>query len=384
MNLKTWFIGIKEENIMGRPKKVIAENSAAETKQQAFETVLPSSVLAFSRAFEISDAIFLQCNSNTPQQEKSVVLRNKYVKCAFNQRNIKDEDAAKANLQLFDIATLGLNEDTLIVRFSIRVKAFDGTAEYCNSALVQENIKLRISEYIKEYGFDELSRRYAANLANARWLWRNRVSAESVTVTIKNKGESVVIQDAKKLPLNSFDNYPKEVNTVADWIKKGLKGESGILLEVEARALIGVKQEVFPSQELTIDANSKSNKSKVLYYIYEDNERKAAMHSQKIGNAFRTIDDWYPQAQYPISVESYGAVPAIGTAFRLPSKKLDFFYLFDNWVMHNGLPTTDKEGKTTFTPLSENDKHYVVASMLRGGVFSNSSKEKGKETAAKE
>jgi len=38
----------------------------------------------------------------------------------------------------------------------------------------------------------------------------------------------------------------------------------------------------------------------------------AAMHSQKIGNAIRTIDTWYPDFcdsnTGPIDIETYGAV----------------------------------------------------------------------------
>lgn len=55
-----------------------------------------------------------------------------------------------------------------------------------------------------------------------------------------------------------------------------------------------------------LDSNSK--KSKVLYQI----DGIAALHSQKVGNALRTIDDWYPDATElalgPIAVEPYGSV----------------------------------------------------------------------------
>lgn len=35
-------------------------------------------------------------------------------------------------------------------------------------------------DFIAENGFKELSRRYALNLANGRFLWRNRVGAEKL------------------------------------------------------------------------------------------------------------------------------------------------------------------------------------------------------------
>lgn len=57
-----------------------------------------------------------------------------------------------------------------------------------------------------------------------------------------------------------------------------------MLLNVEAQVLLGAGQEIFPSQELVLDSNS--SKSRLLYQV----DNVAGMHSQKIGNAIRTID----------------------------------------------------------------------------------------------
>jgi CRISPR-associated protein Csy3 len=35
-----------------------------------------------------------------------------------------------------------------------------------------------VKGYIAEYGFNELAQRYAINLANGRFLWRNRIGCE--------------------------------------------------------------------------------------------------------------------------------------------------------------------------------------------------------------
>ena len=51
------------------------------------------------------------------------------------------------------------------------------------------------------------------------------------------------------------------------------------------------------------------------------------MHSQKIGNAIRTIDTWYPDAEFPIAIEPYGAVTTMGRAFRQPKQKTRFLHL---------------------------------------------------------
>jgi CRISPR-associated protein Csy3 len=89
------------------------------------------------------------------------------------------------------------------------------------------------------------------------------------------------------------------------------------------------------------------------------------MHSQKIGNALRTIDTWYPDYSEvntgPIAVEPYGAVTNLGKAYRNPKEKADFFTLFDRFA--RGETLEDK-----------NDEHYVMAVLIRGGVFGESDK----------
>ena len=91
------------------------------------------------------------------------------------------------------------------------------------------------------------------------------------------------------------------------------------------------------------------------------------MHSQKIGNAIRTIDTWYPTPEEgesvgPISVEPYGAVTSRGKAYRQPTQKADFYSLFDRWILNDHKPELGNQ-------------HYVVANLIRGGVFGESGKE---------
>jgi len=143
-------------------------------------------------------------------------------------------------------------------------------------------------------------------------------------------------------------------------IEQGLNGDQFVLLYVQAEAMVGYGQEVFPSQELILDTGS--TKSKVLYVNNED-KNQAGMHSQKISNAIRTIDMWYSDdAQFPIAIEPYGAVTTLGRAFRQPRQNQDFYSLFDNWVLKGEKPAAEQQ-------------HYVMAILIRGGVFGASGKE---------
>ncbi|MBX9835177.1 MAG: type I-F CRISPR-associated protein Csy3, partial [Burkholderiaceae bacterium] len=126
---------------------------------------------------------------------------------------------------------------------------------------------------------------------------------------------------------------------------------------------VGAGQEVFPSQELILD-KGQSKKSKTLYKIGAQGNEVAAMHSQKIGNAIRSIDTWYQGAeeQGPIAVEPYGSVTTQGKAYRQPKQKMDFYTLLDNWLLKDQVPPLDQQ-------------HFVMAVLIRGGVFGDAGKE---------
>ncbi len=323
-----------------------------------------ASVLAFERNLDISDAFFSQMDGTTDSKPIAVTIKEKSVRGTISNRLKNaiandpaklDAEIEKANLQRVDAAALDETCDTLLVNWSCKVLPFTGIPNVCNNQGYQEKLLQTVSDYLAEHGISELAKRYAINIANARWLWRNRIGAEKVTVTVSCKGAKLTF-DAKQIPLQYFNTESAELRTLTQWIEQGLKGEAFVILYVQASAQMGYGQEVYPSQELVLDTGK--TKSKVLYEI----NGKAGMHSQKISNAIRTIDDWYPEAQFPIAIEPYGAVTTMGTAFRQPKQKMDFYSLFDNWVLNDKKPEVGQQ-------------HYVMGVLIRGGVFGASGKE---------
>ena len=189
-------------------------------------------------------------------------------------------------------------------------------------------------------------------------------SAETVEVHIGHAplggtAASWVFTHAEDMDRTFFNAETADINVVAAVIEAALTGQGYALLEVTAFARMGNGQEVFPSQELILD-KGKNAKSKTLYQV----QNIAAMHSQKIGNAVRTIDTWHPHADAvgPIPVEPYGSVTVAGTAYRQPKDKVDFYSLLDNWIKKDIAPTTENQ-------------HFVMATFIRGGVFGESGKE---------
>ncbi|MFD2454531.1 type I-F CRISPR-associated protein Csy3 [Ideonella paludis] len=142
-------------------------------------------------------------------------------------------------------------------------------------------------------------------------------------------------------------------------IAAGLSGKTHVLLQVTAFARLGAGQEVYPSQELILDKAS-TGKSKTLYVV----SGVAGIHSQKLGNAIRTIDTWHPEAAEvgPIAVEPYGSITTLGKACRKPGDKIDFYNLLDNWLLKDKVPALEQQ-------------HFVMATLIRGGVFGDAGKE---------
>jgi len=341
------------------------------------ETLKTASVLAFERKLDPSDALFSAGRwENRPQGADwpAIGIREKSVRGTISNR-LNDKEQANAakldasienpNLQTVDIAALPKDADTLRVRFTLRILAGAGTPSACNNAAYQQKLQQTVDAYATQTGFGQLATRYACNLANGRFLWRNRIGAEAVEIHIGQLAQGQIARswtfDAQQFSLRHFD-IPASAATplieLAALIEDGLAARARyVLLEVLAYVRIGDGQEVYPSQELILEkGDKKGQKSKTLYKVGE----VAAMHSQKIGNALRTIDTWYPEVRSvdrpDRAVEPYGSVTSQGKAYRQPNKKADFYHLLDEWVLKDKAPAVD-------------DRHYVMATLIRGGVF---------------
>ncbi|WP_027859510.1 type I-F CRISPR-associated protein Csy3 [Marinobacterium jannaschii] len=333
-----------------------------------------ASVLAFERKLDPSDALMYagrwddrKDSSVWPAiavQEKSVrgTISNRLKGSKADPAKL-DAEISNPNLQTVDTAALPAEADTLKVRFTLRILGGTGTPSACNSAPYQARLQEVVKGYAEEQGFATLAWRYACNLANGRFLWRNRVGAEAVEVQINQLEKGASAQswsfDAQTLSLRHFDandTAKDNLTTLAEAIENGLNGERYTLLEITAFVRLGAGQEVFPSQELILD-RGRGDKSRTLYQVNEI----AGIHSQKLGNAIRTIDDWYPQTEAteglgPIAAEPYGSVTTRGMACRQPKQKEDFYSLLDNWLLKEKVPSVENQ-------------HYVMAILIRGGVF---------------
>lgn len=334
------------------------------------------SVLAFSRSLCPSDGRFYGTNwSERHEHSKSKALHlvakavrgtisNRLKDATVNDPAKLNAEMQKPNLQRVDSCALGPSQDTLRLEFSLKCLGRVVQPTACDHPGWQSRFAAVAQKYIDEHQFQELGRRYAHNIANGRFLWRNRLGADQIEVHVKR----VCPGAEQEWTFNSYDHSLRDFDASDDVVSLGkeiaeaLAGEDFLLLEINAYAQLGRAQEVFPSQELILDKEkTKGEKSKVLYQV----DGVAAMHSQKIGNALRSIDTWYDGYEEraspgPIAVEPYGAVTSLGQAFR-PSKR-NFYNLFNKFV----------DEKLVDQP---HEQHYVMGIIVRGGVFGESSKE---------
>jgi len=331
------------------------------------------SVLAFEKKLVPSDAYLYETNWNEKTKLTPIKLVEKSVRGTISNRLkpavAKDPaklnaEVEKANLQRVDSCSLSPESDTLVVKFTLKVLGNISTPSACNNLNFKNSYAAAMQDYIKKHSFSELGLRYATNLANGRFLWRNKLGSEEISVTVKDltNNSAEWSFDAKELKIHQFDHGDNDVAALGDKIAETLSSEDGmLLLEVTCYAKVGKSQEVYPSEELVLDKtsnNTNGKKSKILYSVYDI----AAMHSQKVGNALRSIDTWYPEFSDPtasngaIAIEPYGAVTNLGKAYRNPKEKKDFYSLFDSWARGEQLT-------------SEDDEHYVAAVLVRGGVF---------------
>ncbi len=326
-----------------------------------------TTVLALMRGIDTSDAIMLQTQWDdrfAQQQAEPVRIQKKSVRGTISNRlpaKVTDDPAKvnnqveKPNLQSVEVAALSQAHDTLVLRFHVRFHGKHATPASCNNPEYLPRLGQIVEQYEQQHGYGALAQRYATNLINGRAAWRNNFGAEQSMTRVERIETGDVVEawefDSHAIPLSHFNHESKDLAAIADHIANGLSGENPVLFRVTLALQLGHGMEVYPSQEMVVGAD------KTLYKINGD---EAAMHSQKIGNALRTIDTWYPtedQAQRrPISVEPYGSVTNLGIAYRTPNKKVDFFHLHDRWIDKDEAPEVEQQ-------------HFVMATLIRGGVF---------------
>lgn len=360
-------------------------------------------VLAFQRGLVISDAeLFSEIKGDYDSHPVEVVrhgirgTQNVNTSGAGDTATSGDtKQRAVSNIQQTDSAKLASNAEAMIARFSVRFLDLqdslfasapgkdDGKKETQEKirqelSLLRQSIEGFIQRAKAATGLDEVACRIARNIANGRWLWRNRLIASAIQIVVSNEGKELArFDDALKISLRDFSDYSEAEKAVAHVIADGLRGHNSAALTVVARVEFGFRGaiEVFPSQNYIEDKPKGFARS--LYRLGQPSEKskpedgprvmgRAAIRDQKVSNALRTIDTWYPEFERygrPIPVEPNGA-------------NLDAQHFF-----------RDEKGASAFDMVRRLDQidpvtpdgMFLTACLIRGGVYSEKGLEKGAE-----
>lgn len=309
--------------------------------------------LSFARSMNITEAKFWQTNWNIRKTAKEpLLIINKAVlttKGYEMEPKKLEKEIMDPNPQKGQVCTLSTEHDTLRVDYGIKFLPVKEGIYSCSDYEYRKILNAFIAQYIDSDGFITIARRIVNNIVNGRFLWRNRKGAESIETVVAIDGREFVF-DSKTFNLDKFVENDVDINAIAECIAEVFSGKREFInAKVVCYVKIGEAMEVYPSQEMTIDEGEKK------LFCFEGS---AGMHSQKINNALRTIDTWYPDYdtyKFPIPVENYGAARSVGIAFRSTEKS--FYSLIDSVLL---------EGKS----IEKDDMHYVMAVLIRGGMFS--------------
>jgi len=167
---------------------------AKKEKQLEFPTVL-----AFEKKFVPSDGYLYGTTwEKRFEDTKPLKLNEKSVRGTISNRlkPTVQNDPMKLNAALenpnpqkVDACALAPDEDTLKLSFTLKVLSGVEKPSACNNAEFNNIYRETALKYIEANGFRELARRYAINIANGRYLWRNRVGAENVEVVVSMNGK---------------------------------------------------------------------------------------------------------------------------------------------------------------------------------------------------
>ena len=343
------------------------------------EKIKLPTVLNYSGSIVPSNGLFTYVEEGFVQKDRPVLITTQTqrgtisnygnVHKAKGEANIeKALNPENANIQTIDVCYMPNNADVFHLAFSVKFLNNTVSPGACNAREVAELLNDFYHIYKEKGGFETLAKLYLHQIVNARWFWRNRPGAidREVIITMGNEKYTFKVPRKESDPVapENQDAFDK----IAQAIAKALSGESEALtLDVLGKGTVGYGQPIYPSQQFI-----ENKKGKFLAYAECEEGKQAKMYSQKIGNAIRTIDTWYPNheenpdpAICPAPIEPYGVVQKMSVATRLPKKgKSDFYSHLQN------LPGLIESARAAL----DNDHHYVMAVLIRGGVFSGDGK----------
>lgn len=333
-------------------------------------------VLNYERSLHPTTAAFYAVNDEgqTPVRVSRITVLG--VRADFIE-NAAEADYASGNPQRVEAAALPVGYDRLRIAFGLTVTPSSLSPRACDRPAFRQALRDYAASYRAAGGFRELAQRYATNIANGRFCWRNLGLASACEVEVRIDGVAHRF-DARAFDLDNLD-VPKEqadgVDAVAAHIAAGLAGPRPTRLRVSATLDLGDGAPVWPSQE-SAERGDNTDVGKVLFkFPSQEHTDATGFHEQKVGAALRTIDTWdrgheaegahAVQPGAPLCVNPYAQAREAHVVVRGRDDRggKDFYTLLRE--RHANKPSAP-----------DDDDHFLMANLVRGGVFSFGKKAK--------
>lgn len=347
----------------------------------SFET----GMLAYARSVQITEGLFTATKSGDAEVRTPVEVLEKGVRGQSSEDKAKNP--GKSNPQSVEYAVIPQDHDGVELSFSVRFMPLSLRPHACGSLEVGETHRRFAAGYKAAGGFRVLAALYVWNIANARFAWRNRFQSDTMTVTVTTGGNKLRFDpfvfdldeaaNEAEMAAALLEGDADDLAELIDRIADGLSNDAGKAetILVAWNAVMEPGQEVFPSQEYVREEKADKQLSRVFAKLptHHGGRRvyQASMHSQKIGAALRHIDVWHGSEEHeaPIAVNPYGGVQETSAVLRDPKSKRSFYDL--RAKAEPLLSTVESAEASEDLP---GDVHFVMANLVRGGVFGSSKK----------
>lgn len=360
---------------------------------------LPSN-LSFRRSIDTSDGLLFSVmpdGSLRPVVVEQVTVRGAMgnSSAGYDKKGMpltgekleKAQNPTTPNIQSIDRATLDPASDTLRLEFSVAFHDGGIRPDACSKAEYRAALAGFMLAANNGGIYENLAARYLWNLVNGRTLWRNGCGVPA-GITLTFDGVQMEFDYAS---LRQGDRFPglaalgeacvqgsDAVANLVGAIASALKGEKGMVaIDVSANVRLYKGAEVWPSQEFVEDSQKKRNGREISRILASrtvpgTTVRQGVMHSQKLGNAIRTVDEWHGAGNFgAIPVEAFGWVQRELVAVRSPG---DAAAGMDAYRALERVAST-AQALEDGTDGALEDALYTLAVIIRGGVWGVSEKE---------
>jgi len=329
-----------------------------------YQGSIDTSMVTFHALYPSGESKPLRINSR-------VVLGNKgNASEGFNDNGKPKENVTKAKLaegnpHELDCCNIPYGANTVICEFSVSIEANNHTPKFSANNEVTEQLEKLVKLYGEKVGFEYLAKRYLSNIVKGTWLWRNQ---KTYSTTIKITPWKLAPVIANDVQIKRFeDNWEQELNAWEELVQAFSSAlqepKQYLILEVKAELNLPRNSSFHPSQ--VFKESKKGTKGRTYQTTEIENDSSPIFGAYKTGAAIAMIDDWYPNAEHPIRISSYGVDKKHSAAHRHPDTQLDIYSL----LMKSEKLIKNLESKSGPTQNQANQLHFIMANLIKGGLF---------------